>query len=175
MRVEDAPGRSAVGWGETPLSVQWAWPSTLPYGRATARCGTLPSSSRGRGRGSSSAAHPIEVGHRFLEGELPGLLAGFNAEPGGRPAMPWLAALVCSPPFDLALHDAYGVLHGVPIYQTYDARCMTRDLSAYLEPADGSGAAFHGLYPQDFLVAAGPQPGRPGTSSAASTRSTRTT
>ena len=31
MRVEDRKGRAAVGWGETPLSVQWVWPSTLSY------------------------------------------------------------------------------------------------------------------------------------------------
>src|SRR5580698_3827210 len=27
--VEVEPGRTAEGWGETPLSVQWVWPSKL--------------------------------------------------------------------------------------------------------------------------------------------------
>ncbi len=27
VRVEDARGNTARGWGETPLSVQWVWPS----------------------------------------------------------------------------------------------------------------------------------------------------
>ena len=31
VRVTDARGRVAEGWGETPLSVQWVWPSGLPY------------------------------------------------------------------------------------------------------------------------------------------------
>ena len=31
MRVEEQSGRSAEGWGETPLSVQWVWPSRLSY------------------------------------------------------------------------------------------------------------------------------------------------
>ncbi|MEM6691281.1 MAG: hypothetical protein AAF664_17780, partial [Planctomycetota bacterium] len=32
VEVEDRRGRRAVGWGETPLSVTWAWPSnTLTY------------------------------------------------------------------------------------------------------------------------------------------------
>ena len=31
LRIEDGQGRSAEGWGETPLSVQWVWPSALPY------------------------------------------------------------------------------------------------------------------------------------------------
>ncbi len=27
VRVADAAGHTAEGWGETPLSVQWVWPS----------------------------------------------------------------------------------------------------------------------------------------------------
>jgi hypothetical protein len=29
--ISDRTGRSAEGWGETPLAVQWGWPSLLPY------------------------------------------------------------------------------------------------------------------------------------------------
>lgn len=66
--------------------------------------------------------------------------------------MPWLAALVCGSAFDLALHDAYGVLHGAPIYDTYNASYMNADLSAYLTPAEGADLHFAGKYPADFLV-----------------------
>jgi L-alanine-DL-glutamate epimerase-like enolase superfamily enzyme len=59
---------------------------------------------------------------------------------------------VCCSAFDLALHDAYGVLHGVPIYDTYNAQYMNADLSAYLTPAEGSAVRFEGKYPADFLV-----------------------
>ena len=31
LRVEDTFGHAAEGWGETPLSVQWVWPSALSY------------------------------------------------------------------------------------------------------------------------------------------------
>src|SRR4051794_41792385 len=31
LTVADSQGRTAAGWGETPLSVQWVWPSTLSY------------------------------------------------------------------------------------------------------------------------------------------------
>ena len=66
--------------------------------------------------------------------------------------MPWLAALVCCSAFDLALHDAYGILHGVPVYSTYNATYMNGDLAAYLTPAEGSDVSFAGMYPQDFFA-----------------------
>jgi L-alanine-DL-glutamate epimerase-like enolase superfamily enzyme len=80
---------------------------------------------------------------------------GFNVteriESSAEP-VPWLAALVCSSPFDLALHDAFGVLHGLPTYETYTAGCMNHDLSAYLMPAAGVDVSFRGRYPGEFLV-----------------------
>ena len=30
VRVETRDGRVADGWGETPLSIQWIWPSATP-------------------------------------------------------------------------------------------------------------------------------------------------
>jgi L-alanine-DL-glutamate epimerase-like enolase superfamily enzyme len=66
--------------------------------------------------------------------------------------MPWLAALVCCSPFDIALHDAYGMLHGVPTYATYDAAYMNRDLAAHLRPAAGSDVSFIDRYPADYLA-----------------------
>src|SRR5262245_39453542 len=31
VTVESVDGKRAEGWGETPLSVQWVWPSRVPY------------------------------------------------------------------------------------------------------------------------------------------------
>ena len=31
LTIADSKGRTAEGWGETPLSVQWVWPSALSY------------------------------------------------------------------------------------------------------------------------------------------------
>ena len=31
VTVADGSGRQAEGWGETPLSVQWVWPSAISY------------------------------------------------------------------------------------------------------------------------------------------------
>ena len=69
--------------------------------------------------------------------------------------MPWLAALVCCSAFDLALHDAFGMLVDLPVYETYGPRFMGQDLSRYLEP--GSGVTFAGSYPCDYLVHPAPR------------------
>src|SRR5690242_13088319 len=147
LTVRNAAGREAVGWGETPLSVQWVWPSALSY---EARhevlkrfCVRLVEA----WAGFDASGHPIEVGDAFQRQVLPGLLEAVNRE-RGRDAepMPWLAALVCCSAFDLALHDAYGVLHGRPVYQTYSAEFMSADLAHYLTPAKGSDVRFAGKY-----------------------------
>jgi L-alanine-DL-glutamate epimerase-like enolase superfamily enzyme len=83
---------------------------------------------------------------------LANLLADLNGERlRAAGSLPWLGALVCCSAFDLALHDAYGVLHGLPSYETYNSRFLNADLSHYLEPAQGSDVCFEGRYPADYL------------------------
>ena len=159
LHVRGSDGREAEGWGETPLSVQWVWPSGLSYeereGVLREFC-TLLVENWGTGI-VGGPGHPIQLGHVFLEGVLPGLLRNFNTDARqGREPMPWLAALVCASAFDLALHDAYGAFHGVPTYETYNAQYMSFDLSSYLAPADGCDVSFAGKYPADFLVSPRP-------------------
>ncbi|MCX5646003.1 MAG: hypothetical protein NTZ17_15190 [Phycisphaerae bacterium] len=151
MTVAGKEGR-AQGWGETPLSVQWTWPSSIAYQE---RCDAMQEFCRQlaqawayfRGKG-----HPLEVGHDFWRSVLPDLFKAFNRKQrAGKEPMPWLAALVCCSPFDIALHDAYGRLLGVPVYETYNARYMNVDLSYFLKPAVGSKVSFVGKYPADFF------------------------
>jgi len=72
---------------------------------------------------------------------------GPNVEP-----MPWLAALVCCSVFDIALHDAFGQCVQRPVYETYTREFMSKDLAAFLTPAEGSGVSFEGRYPCDYLL-----------------------
>lgn len=182
LKVANAKGEVAEGWGETPLSVSWVWPSSLSYGTREKAlqefCVRLAQS----WAGFESEGHPIEVGHAFLQKGVPALLNEFNKSMASLPpvprevqassadksknqssgaelkieTMPWLAALVCNSPFDLALHDAFGVLNNVPVYQTYNARFMNADLGQYLTPAEGSRVSFVGRYPEEYFVTPSP-------------------
>jgi len=152
LTVADAQGKRAQGWGETPLSVQWTWPSQLSYQQ---RCDAMQDFCRRLAQawaGFTGRGHPLEVGYEFNESVLPRVLDELNRRRGAdREPMPWLAALVCCSAFDIALHDAYGNLLGCPVYETYDAAHMNADLAHFLKPASGSGVSFAGRYPVDFL------------------------
>src|SRR5688572_8362455 len=145
ITVSDAQGRTAEGWGETPLSVQWVWPSALPYETrhdALKRfCMTLAKA----WTDFDNSGHPMELGSDFQEQVLPSLLGAFNKERAAEP-MPWLAALVCCSLFDLAMHDAFGQLLERPVYATYSEEFMNRDLSVFL-----NSISFQKKYPADFL------------------------
>jgi L-alanine-DL-glutamate epimerase-like enolase superfamily enzyme len=151
-------GQSAEGWGETPLSVQWVWPSALSYAERheTLQHFCLMLAEAWAAFGASG--HPLEVGYAFQEQVLPDLLGQLNEgrSPETEP-MPWLAALVCCSAFDLALHDAYGVLHQKPVYETYAPPYLNTDLTHFLEPAAGSQVSLAGTYPADFLVSPRPE------------------
>jgi len=159
LRVSDGQGRTATGWGETPLSVQWVWPSDLSYQERHAALKRFCVRLAEAWRNFDASGHPIEVSHAFQEQVLPSLLAQMNEQRGDQTeAMPWLAALVCCSAFDIALHDAYGILHQRPVYETYGPPFMDKDLSYFLRPAAHSQVTFEGTYPKDFLIS--PRPNR---------------
>ena len=171
VTVEDRNGRRAEGWGETPLSVQWVWPSKLPYAQ---RHETLKSFAKALAQETVSpdfVGHAFEIGADWQETLLPHLMWGFNRGEGE--PMPLLAGLVCLSVFDLALHDAFGQLHQRPVYSTYTDEFMSRDLGSFLKAsfldADTKAVSdlvaealswkhsFAGKFPADFCVANPPQ------------------
>lgn len=157
VTVADASGRQAEGWGETPLSVQWVWPSAIPYEQRQEALQTFCRQLTELWSSITTRGHPLDIGYEFQETVLPGFLSGFNRRHrAGQEPMPWLAALVCCSPFDLALHDAYGNLLARPVYETYGPEFMNRDLAAFLLPAVGSSVSFKGKYPAEFLAASPP-------------------
>lgn len=151
VTVADSLGRTATGWGETPLSVTWAWPSLdLTYNARYEAMVEFCDRLKQQWQDDRHTGHPIELGHAFLSNRLPTLLTEFNAQRPDGP-MPHLAALIATSAFDIATHDAYGMLHGVDIYDTYNSRYLSDDLAHYLEPDDPS-VSFSGKFPSDFLV-----------------------
>ncbi len=178
LTVADETGKKVTGWGETPLSVQWVWPSLLPYehrDQALKRfCERLASA----WMKFTQAGHPMEIGYDFQQQVLHRMLSEFNAVDSAPPfesppptassllrpkagvqaePMPWLAALVCNSAFDIALHDAFGRLVGQPVYATYGRDFLGSDLTRFLSPAADSAVSFQGRYPADYLAA---QPAR---------------
>ena len=152
VRVADAAGRMADGWGETPLSVQWVWPSAVAYAERHEALKKFCVELTDLWAGISVRGHALEVGHEFLETVLPAFWRGFNQRHRrGAEPMPWLAALVCVSAFDLATHDAFGQLVGKPVYETYTSEFLNRDLASFLQPAPDAAVSFRGKFPADFL------------------------
>src|ERR1041385_326446 len=133
ITIIDSYGRKADGWGETPLSVQWVWPSPLPYQEREAALKQFCIELNDLWGSLQTPGHPLELGQDFQEMVLPGMLKGFNQiRRRGKEPMPWLAALVCCSAFDLALHDAYGMLHERPTWSTYRSEEHTSELQSRL-------------------------------------------
>jgi L-alanine-DL-glutamate epimerase-like enolase superfamily enzyme len=153
VTVANRRGQTAQGWGETPLSVSWAWPSSLPYQHRNETMQLFCRMLAEAWAGFETQGHPIEVGSDFVETQLGKLLQQLNRQRGAKAEpMPHLAALVCCSAFDIALHDAYGRLLGREVYSTYNGEFMNADLSRFLEPADDIDFSFAAKYPSDFLT-----------------------
>ena len=158
LRVSDRKGRTVEGWGETPLAATWVWPSTMSFEAREDALKDFSIKLADAWAKFDEFGHPMEVGRAFQDEVLPGLLQSFNEARGtDAEPMPWLAALVCCSTFDLALHDAFGNLVGLPVYRTYGPRFMNRDLASYFPGPDGAAASFAGKYPEDYFVRDVPQ------------------
>ena len=116
VRLEDRQGRSAEGWGETPLSVAWVWPSKLSWEDREQRMTGFTKRLAEELPKTGDFGHPMELGHRFHEHRLEKIRAELNARHSEE--LPHLAALVCHSLFDLAVYDAFGNLHGRPVFET---------------------------------------------------------
>jgi len=154
--VENQEGKTAWGWGETPLMAQWFWVSSLPFAERLKSVKDFTVSLARAWQEFKFWGHPLEIGQVFQEEVLEDLLRTYNqkrlAKDPDQESMPWLAALVGCSAFDIALHDAYGNLNNLSVYDTYCEPFMNRDLGTYLKAAEGTEIGFHKFFPNDFLV-----------------------
>lgn len=155
VTVVDRAGRKSTGWGETPLSVQWVWPSKQPYEPRHQIMKLFTQLIAGKIVGFKQFGHPVELCQDFQHHHLASLSTDFGKTHNvGGETLSYLGALICLSVLDQAIHDAYGNLLQLPVYQTYGPDHMNRDLAAFLAPAEGVGAPidFRGKYIADFLA-----------------------
>ena len=145
VRVEDSSGRSAEGWGETPLSVAWVWPSPLSWQQREDHMREFCTRLAQELVALDESGHPMDLGHRFQEQHLEELRKELNQ--GHSEELPHLAALVAHSLFDLAIFDAYGQLHGRPVFETLSSEWLSSDLAHFLD-----APIFAGKWPAQFLT-----------------------
>jgi len=151
IRVQQLGGEVAEGWGETPLNVPWVWPSELPHRNREAALQDFCRHLVAAWGIWHMEGHPLEIGHEFQERILPNLHTEYNQGRAATDCLPWLAALVCCSPFDLALYDAFGKLVEKPVFETLGREWLTRDLQSYFSRDDQPASSFYGKYPSDYL------------------------
>src|SRR5262249_50639136 len=118
-RVRTRAGQSATGRGSMPLGNVWSFPSrVLRYDETLDAMKALAERICRLYADCTETGHPIDISttlepHYFIAAnEVTRTLQ--LKEP-----IPRLCALVVASPFDAALHDAFGKVHGVSSYHTY--------------------------------------------------------
>lgn len=132
MRIEGRAGQPALGSGSMPLGNTWSFPSDLVGSEKTLEAmRVLAERIRKVTAGFREFGHPVEI-MTGLEHQFLAAAAAVSRELALAEPIPKLCTLVVASPFDAALHDAYGKLHGLNVYRAYGRDFMNRDLSAYL-------------------------------------------
>ncbi len=134
VEVESRDGKKhASGFGSMPVGNIWAWPTDkVSDDQTESAMKAFAEEVIELANGCSEYGHPVELSyHLSAEYEHLGQLLASKLklpEP-----IPKLALAVAASPFDAALHDAYGRLHGLNSYNTLSSKFMTHDLSEYLD------------------------------------------
>jgi L-alanine-DL-glutamate epimerase-like enolase superfamily enzyme len=132
LDVETRAGKRATGFGSMPLGNVWAYPSrAMGYDQTLAAMKAVVGRVAAVYAGHPEFGHPIDITttieHTYLK-EAEAVGRSLNvADP-----IPVLATLVCASPFDAALHDAFGKVHGLNCYSTYGPEFLAHDLGHYL-------------------------------------------
>jgi L-alanine-DL-glutamate epimerase-like enolase superfamily enzyme len=132
--VRSSAGRAAKGFGSMPLGNIWAFPSrVMGYETTLGAMKRLAERIRKITADCKEAGHPVDL-TVALEPEYLKAAAEVSRELKLAEPIPKLAALVVASPFDAAIHDAFGKLHGRSCYRTYGPDLMRYDLARYLTP-----------------------------------------
>ena len=152
--VSTASGKSARGFGSMPMGNIWSFPSRiLSYEATLAAMKALAERIAAIIGDFNEAAHPIDIAWT-LEPLYFDAAAQLSKELGLPEPIPRLCTLVAASPFDAALHDAFGKVHGLNCYATYGPEFLEHDLGHYL------GSDFEGEILEQFILRR-PQPRLP--------------
>jgi L-alanine-DL-glutamate epimerase-like enolase superfamily enzyme len=130
--VETTRGRTARGFGSMPLGNVWSFPSRrLSYDDTLGAMQALSGRVRDLTAACTEVGHPIDLTWA-LEPEYHRAAKALSQERDLVEAIPPLCTLVVASPFDAALHDAFGKVHGLNCYHTYGQDFLSHDLGHYL-------------------------------------------
>ena len=144
--VETRDGKSATGFGSMPLSNIWAFPSReMKYDQTLGAMTALATRCEKLTGDYSEFGHPVDLGVA-LEEQFLQAADQVSSELELVSPIPALATMVTGSPFDAAIHDAFGKVHGLNCYKTYGKDFMSRDVGAYL------GSDYDGDWIGDFVL-----------------------
>jgi L-alanine-DL-glutamate epimerase-like enolase superfamily enzyme len=154
VTVSTRGGKRGRGFGSMPLGNVWSFPSkVLKYDETLAAMKGLVEGIAKLMGAHQDFGHPIDLG-LALEPHCEDAARQVEAALKLPEHIPVLCTLVCASPFDAAVHDAFGKVHGLNCYHTYGPDFMNHDLEHYLGPE------FHGET-LDRYVRKTPQPRLP--------------
>ena len=137
-RVTTRSGKSATGFGSMTMGNMWAFPSkTMSYDTTLDAMKALADRIQRMTSECREIGHPLDFNHVLEPEYLKAAAAVSSARKLDEP-MPKLCTQVVASPFDAAIHDAFGKVHGRNVYATYGPDLLPGDLSRYL------GADFRG-------------------------------
>jgi L-alanine-DL-glutamate epimerase-like enolase superfamily enzyme len=138
-RVTTRNGKTAWGFGSMTMGNMWAFPSkTMSYDTTLEAMKALATRIDTITRSCTEVGHPLDLAHVLEPEYLKAAAEVSHARKLDEP-IPKLCTQVVASPFDAAIHDGFGKVHGRNVYATYGPDLMTQDLSHYL------GADFRGV------------------------------
>jgi L-alanine-DL-glutamate epimerase-like enolase superfamily enzyme len=127
-------GKTAKGFGSMPMGNVWSFPSrALTYDQTLASMKSLAERVAKITGAYQETGHPVDLNHA-LEPEYLKAASEVSSQLKLAEPIPKLCTLTTASPFDAAIHDAFGKLHGRSTYQTYGPDLMRHDLAHYLTP-----------------------------------------
>lgn len=144
-RVASRDGKSAGGFASMPLGNVWSFPAPdIGYDATLAAMKSLALKLAAITRDFRAYAHPLDVNFA-LEPEYLKAAAAATRELRLPHPIPKLCTLVTASPFDAALHDAFGRLHGRNSFTVCGKEFVRYDLAHYLN------GEFQGEYLDQYI------------------------